>query len=86
MASKVYYLIDDTDVSSGKGAGSGQPISPEFVANNDGDAALVGQSFAQLFQRSVRVVSKSGSPPWTTQKGANNSFFALSLTPSGISF
>lgn len=63
----VYYLIDDSAASTGGagGAASNSVLSAEFTASTLLDAQAVAQQFSQLFNRPVRLVSKSGTPPWT---------------------
>ena len=86
MAQSRYFLVDDFDVSSTGAGGSGQPVSPEFYCNNDGDAALVAQSFAQLFQRRVRPVKAGSAIGSLAAKAPNLSLMALSFAPSSMSF
>ena len=82
--STVFYVIDDTDVS-GKGAGSGQPLSPDFVAPTLAAATQVGYLIATTLQRDVRLVNKFYQfPNSTTKISAGPANTALTVAPSGV--
>lgn len=89
----VYYCIDDyaagtnptTPFTPGSG-GSGQPVTPEFVAPTAAIALTMAYLFASLLQRPLRLVPKySGTPPYTLVLGAVPGI-GLTLVPSGVTY
>jgi len=85
-----YYLIDDYQVSTtfGAGSGTGQQLTPEFQAGSQADAIVVAQTFATMFNRTVRLVQKTGSsPPWTLSYSPNTACRTIpSNMPPSITF
>jgi hypothetical protein len=88
MSFSTYYLIDDLTATAtvGSGAGSGAQISPDFQAGSDADAATVAGNFAILFNRTVRLVKKGGTPPWTPTYAPTGCRVVPSATPPSITF
>jgi len=88
MAFATYYIIDDTAVGTtfGTGAGSGQQLSPDFQAGSPADAATVAAQYAQLFNRTVRLVAKGGTPPWTPTYAPTSCRVFPSAVPPSITF
>lgn len=87
----VYYLIDDygpgtPSASNAGGAGTGNPIGPEFTATTLLDAQVVAQQFSQVFNRNVRLVQKSGQPPWTPLYSPSTCRVLPSPIPQSILF
>lgn len=84
----VYYLIDDYGpTAGGVGAGgSGNQVSPEFTASTLTDAQCQAQNFSTMFNRPVRLVQKSGAPPWTPLYTPSTCRVLPSAIPQTISF
>lgn len=62
----VYYCIDDTNVAAGAGGGSGQQVTPDFIATTATNANTMASLFATLLQRNVRLVQKyNANGPFT---------------------
>ncbi len=87
MALNRYRIIDDTGVAAGAGSGSGQPIFPDFTADNastDLAAKTVAHILATCRQAAVRVVNlDSPAGPYTKVIGALATV-ALTSVPSGV--
>jgi hypothetical protein len=84
----VYYLIDDyaTGGTGAGAAGTGNPVSAEFTASTLLDAQCMAQQFSQLFNRPVRLVQKSGAPPWTPLYSPTTCRVLPSPVPQSILF
>ncbi len=84
----VYYLIDDSANSAGGATGgtSGQPVSAEFTTTTLLDAQVIAQQFSQMFNRPVRLVQKSGAPPWTPLYSPTTCRVLPSPTPQSVLF
>jgi hypothetical protein len=83
----VFYLIDDYNTAAGTGMGSGQPLSPDFVATSVANATQVGYLFATIMQQGVRLVNKfnnmTTSGFQSTAIGPGPANTALTVVPSG---
>ena len=87
--SNIFYLIDDYAAATGAGAGSagsGNPVSAEFTASTVLDAQCIAQQFSQMFNRPVRLVQKSGTPPWTPLYSPTTCRVLPSPVPQSILF
>lgn len=88
----VYYCIDDyapglnaTSVLGPGAGGSGQPATPEFTAPNATAALQVAYIISSALQRPLRLVPKSGAPPYTLVVGIGPAT-GLTAVPSGIGY
>jgi len=83
----LYRLIDDYGSSNtsgaGTGAGSGQPLCPDFVAPTIAAAAQMAFILCTCLQRPARLVPVGGQPPYTLITGGAVNV-ALTSVPSGI--
>ena len=88
----LYYLIDDyaagggISTSNAGSAGTGNPVSAEFTASTLLDAQVIAQQFSQMFNRPVRLVQKSGTPPWTPLYSPTTCRVLPSPVPQSILF
>jgi hypothetical protein len=81
----IFYLIDDYAGTSG--LGSGQPITPDFLATSVAAATQIGYLIATALQMSVRLVNKFNNGASTgfasTLIGPGPANTALTVVPSG---
>ena len=85
MANDTYYLADDSTNASGAG-GSGERLTPDFIAPSVAAATNVAHIIASALQRPLRLVTPfSGAAPYTKVTGALATV-ALTACPSGIGY
>lgn len=83
-----YYIIDDysSSATGATGTASGEQISPDFQAATLADAQTMAQMFANLFNRSVRLVQTTGTPPWTPLYTPSSCRVMPSAVPPSVTF